>query len=212
MRAAIRLSAAAVAATLALVSSASAQTINFTTTGFFTGGGATPCTVSTVGATSTCSYANGSALAFAGAPVQQVVGSGTANFGAFTTTGSALQSYAGNSFTLQIMQTTPTPGSFNVLGTISGTISATAAGGTGGLVWTPSTTNFNIDGVNYRIFVDNVGGVNIEPPKAGGVTSDLQTIRGSVAATTVPEPSTYVLMSAGLAGLFFASKRRRRAA
>ena len=34
---------------------------------------------------------------------------------------------------------------------------------------------------------------------------------GNLDITTVPEPSTYVLMAAGLAGLGFAARRRRRA-
>ena len=210
MRIATQLSVAAFAASAIFAAPASTQLIEFTTTGFFTGGGSTPCTAAVIGATATCSYANGSSLLFNGAPVQSVVGAGVANFGSFQTAGMALQSHLGNSFTLQIQQTSPTVGtSMNIIGQITGSISATSLGGSGGLVWTPNTTTFAVGAVNYRLFVDNTGGINIEPPRAAGVLSDMQTLRGNV--SVVPEPSTYLLMASGLAGLGMMYRRRRNA-
>jgi hypothetical protein len=204
-----RLTSAAVAASLALAMPASAQLIQFTTTGFFTGGGSTPCTTAVVGSTATCSYANGSLLQYNTVVTQNVVGAGTANFGSFQTSGTTLQSYVGNSFTLQIAQLSPTVGSSpNILGAITGSFSSSALGGSGGLVWTPDVTTFKIGDVDYRLFVDNTGGINIEPPRAGSTLGDMQTIRGSV-ATTVPEPGTYLLMASGLAGLGMIARRRR---
>ena len=210
MRTTTILSVAALAASAMFAAPASAQLIEFTTTGFFTGGGATPCTASVIGATATCSYANGSSLLFSGAPVQSVVGAGVANFGSFQTAGLAQQSYVGNSFTLQIQQTSPTAGpSMNIIGQITGAISATAQGGSGGLVWTPGMTTFSVGAVNYRLFVDNTGGINIEPPRPAGVLSDMQTLRGNV--SVVPEPGTYLLVASGLAGLGIMARRRRNA-
>jgi hypothetical protein len=139
-----------------------------------------------------------------------VVGAGTANFGSFQTAGTTLQSYVGNSFTMQILQTSPTAGtSSDIVGLITGSFSATAQGGSGGLVWTPSTTAFAVGEVSYRLFVDNTGGINIEPPLAGGYLSDMQTVRGNV--SVVPEPSTYLLMASGLAGVMVMARRRRSA-
>ena len=210
MRIATRLSAAAFAATALFATPASAQLISFTTTGFFTGGGGTPCTTAVVGSTATCSYANGSLVQYNNSTTQNVVGAGTANFGSFQTAGTTLQSYVGNSFTMQILQTSPTAGtSSDIVGLITGSFSATAQGGSGGLVWTPSTTAFAVGEVSYRLFVDNTGGINIEPPLAGGYLSDMQTVRGNV--SVVPEPSTYLLMASGLAGVMVMARRRRSA-
>ncbi len=79
----------------------------------------------------------------------------------------------------------------------------------GGLVWGPiSPSVFTIGAVNYTISRDLLtGGVRIDPPGLGGVAGDAQTIRGFV--STVPEPSTYLLMASGLAVLGFWSRRRR---
>jgi hypothetical protein len=203
-----RLTAAALAASLAFALPASAQLIQFTTTGFFTGGGGTPCTAAVVGSTATCSYANGSGLHYNFGVQQNVVGTGNANFGSFQTSGTTLQSYVGNSFTLQIQQTSPTAGtSPDVVGQLTGSFSASNLGGSGGLVWTPDDDTFSVGEVNYRLFVDNTGGINIEPPRPEGLLGDAQTIRGNVSA--VPEPSTYLLMASSFAGMGMMYRRRR---
>ena len=74
-------------------------------------------------------------------------------------------------------------------------------------MWTPSTNSFSVGAANYRLFVDNTGGINIEPPRPEGLLGDMQTIRGNV--SVVPEPSTYLLMASGLAGLGIMARRRR---
>jgi hypothetical protein len=206
MKAVSRLSALAIAAAV-FAAPASAQTISYTTTGFFTGGGANPCVITSGSGTTTCTI-NGSSLVYTAPPQQNVVGEGNSNFGTFQTSGTNLANFAGNTFTLQVMQTSPSNGNVNVLGQITGSFSATGAGGSGALTWIPNTTSWNIGLVNYRLFVDNVSmGVGIEPPRAGGALSDPQTIRGNV--SVVPEPSTYALMAMGLGGLLVAGRRRR---
>jgi hypothetical protein len=191
---------AAVAATM--MSTVAQAQIVFTTTGAFTGCG----TVNTSGPTATCGYASGSTLTYQTQGEQSVIGFGFVDFGTFTTSGAASQNYAGATFELRIAQTSPTAGNQNVMGTITGTIQAQQ----GGLVWVPSMTTFAIGGVNYQIFVDaQTGGVAISAPAAGGAAGQMQTIRGQV--SVVPEPSTYMLMAAGLAGVGFVARRRRSA-
>ncbi len=200
---------AAIAASFAFAMPARAQLIQYTTTGFFTGGGATPCTTAVIGSTATCSYANGSVLQFNNASQQNVVKMGTSNFGSFQTMGSAWQSYLGNSFTLQILQTSPSvDGSMSIVGSVTGDFSASPLGGTGGLIWTPSITEFIVGEVFYRVLVDNTGGIDIQPPAPGGTMGDVQTIRGSV---SVPEPDAWLLMASGLAGVGLMVRRRRSA-
>jgi hypothetical protein len=134
---------------------------------------------------------------------------GTSHFGSFQTMGSAWQSYLGNSFTLQILQTSPSvDGSMSIVGSVTGAFSASPLGGTGGLIWTPSITEFLVGEVFYRVLVDNTGGIDIQPPAPGGTMGDVQTIRGNV---SVPEPEAWLLMASGLAGVGLMVRRRRSA-
>ena len=58
----------------------------------------------------------------------------------------------------------------------------------------------------------DIGLANGGTTRNGGFEQDNLTIGSAGSATVVPEPSTVVLLSAGLAGLAFAGRKRRQRA
>ncbi len=139
---------------------------------------------------------------------QVLDGFGNAQFGSFTTTGMGPSTFTNVLFQLTVSQTSPTPGNTFVDAGINGTLAAIQ----GGLIWAPvSPTSFSIGAVDYTISTDALtNGVRIDPPGQLGVIGSPQTIRGFV--STVPEPSSYALMVAGLAGIAVMARSRRRSA
>lgn len=183
---------------------ADAQMINFTTSGVFSGAGCSAIGgVALVSAW--CDAAGGIRLTYNFGAPQVLNGQGNASFGSFVTNGLGPSTFANVLFALTVNQTLPTAGLFANSAGVTGTVSAIQ----GGVVWAPITQpQFFINQTSYRLSQDLLtGGVRIDPPGMNGVTSDPQTIRGFV--TTVPEPSTYLLMASGLAALGMLSRRRR---
>ena len=199
------------AGALAVVSgSAGAQMFNFGTRGQFTTGSPGTCTTAAL-LTVTCtdpSPTSSLTLTFTG--VAPVAGGFSDNsqvtLGTFTVAGNGEVLNLGTgivNFTLYIDQVSPT----SQTGTTSGWITGTLRRPVGGpnfsdLIWEP-TEIVNIGPVSYDlIFREGTAGIVLSA--AGNTTIE-------AVGTVVPEPSTYVLMATGLAGLGFVARRRKAA-
>ena len=70
--------------------------------------------------------------------------------------------------------------------------------------WHPTQT-FTFDGGSFTLTVNNLAVQGV----GAGAMDKAVAVTGFINATTVPEPSTYLLMAAGLAGVGIVSRRRR---
>ncbi len=183
---------------------AQAQIVNFTTSGSFSGAGCTSIG-SIPGSSVWCDAAGGIRLTYTFRTTASVDLSQPVQFGSFSTLGNGPSTYTNVNFTMFVNQTLPTGGSASFSGAVTGTASANQ----GGLLWAPvNPPSFFIDNVQYALNRDvSTNGININPPGTGGIVGSTA-IMGSV-RTTVPEPSTYALMAAGLAAMALVSHRRR---
>jgi hypothetical protein len=205
----VRLSAAALVATVALASSARAQ-VAFYTQGYFTSptgtcNQAAPVVGSPVGAS--CVH-NGFTLNYTAAPQNPngIASGSIVSFGQFSLlgTGSATVPPSTVDFTMLIQQTAPTIGTGTLMGYISGTVAVSPDLST--FVWRPTAQTLNIGEANYTLIYDNVG-----PGANTGLGLPIDQTRGINAyVTTVPEPSTYLLMASGMAGMLAVARRRRQ--
>ena len=221
------------AASVAAAGAAGAQEVRFTgtTAGCF-GAGCTPGGGPTTAGGGVLSYF-GSAfdettvfgfLAIGGNPV---AGAGNFNnFGAFDLN-SALagngMTFNGEVFNLAITFTAPTGivgGQTTTFTSIlTGTVQVNDANGGVSIDFTDNGARlFTVNGVGpgnvptQGVFSLQIADVNVNPTATpADITGNIQTVSGTFPQATVPEPSTYVLMATGLAGVAMAGFRRRRA-
>lgn len=179
-----------------------AQTVSFSTTGSFSGGGCT---------TTSCAF-DGFTLSFTPVGSNSFLSGSLIDLGSFNTqcvtcTNGSMQSFpSGVTFTLTINQTAPSAGSGTFVGSVSGVLAFNPSFSS--LVWTPSPNTLGIGLASYTLVVDNTGNFNIAPP-----TSDANPNPTVVKAfvTVTPEPATMGLVATGMFGLIPIVRRRRRA-
>lgn len=207
-----RLTSAAVAASFALAAPASAQLVftGYTNACFYSGAPCTPesTNTNTTDVTGPLVYRN-STFSVTTAGGQAQIGNAPAlpnvnNLGSFTLpTDVSVTNFAGQSFALNVFFTAPAsvvPTNTTFMAALSGTISGNTGGVTINFDNTPKM--FTFAGGTFTLEVADVFLTNT-------IAGTTVAVTGNLVATTVPEPSTYILMASGLAGLGIVARRRR---
>ena len=162
------------------------------------------------------SFSDKTSEGFVGFGGNAMPGSNFNNFGSFSLSNTVKQKYTGEKFELMLTISSPTgitPGGANQMftSTIMGSVNSTMNGG------------IFIDFDNNARMFSFTGSSDLPSVSGDGllVVNDMSLNAGQTGAATgyfeasntsvVPEPSTYALMSAGLAGLFGVARRRRNA-
>jgi hypothetical protein len=185
--------------------SLSAQVVTFSTSATFSGGtGGTVCS-------STQCTVDGFTLSYNNAGSANYLAPTLVDLGQFVTSfaptgGSAgLTQFTGVTFILQVVQTVPSSGSSNISDGISGRLAYNPSTST--LFWSPTVTSFSIGSTTYNLVTDNTGNIMIQAPTAAD-NPNATSVKANVSVT--PEPTTFLLLASGLAGLAVAVSIKRR--
>ena len=198
---------------LTMTAPAKAVLVSYSTYGSWTG--------TATGTTPAADTINGVTITFNGVTNNDMVGPGSPSFdsfGTFTVTGGSAtpKSVAGLTFTLYVLESSPTPaapGYVVFTGTTAGSIGTGNSSATiqfaAPLTETLLAASPAGGSVTYDIL--NNGLIHLSPPGSGGAAGNPQNIPGEVVAT-IPEPTTIISAVSGLIVLAGVARFRRRAA